>query len=98
MTQQKQKIDGLTRVNLYIKETMINATSSSSICRYCGRSRHRENICYHKHGSPLRTNNKGVKGAYSHKGRIYIHYGKMVIPLNFTIEFYKFYHVVKGFT
>jgi len=73
---------------------MINVTSSSSICGYCGRNIHKENIYYCKHGYPLRTKSEGSKKTYRHNGRIYSHRRKN----DLTIEHCKIYHVVKGFT
>nr|KYP36406.1 Retrovirus-related Pol polyprotein from transposon TNT 1-94 [Cajanus cajan] len=60
----------------YIKERLINATTSFS-CTHCGCLGHTESIYYRKHGFPSHNDNKHNKVTFNRNGKLCTHCGKM---------------------
>lgn len=80
VSQQERQFLGanfMINVNVEDKGAMVNVANSPSVCSYCGRIGHTENVCYRKHGFPSNGDNKGSKGSTNHSGKHCTHYGKV---------------------
>ncbi|XP_025982783.1 uncharacterized protein [Glycine max] len=74
VAQQERQLLGNSSPNLNFEPKDVSINAAKTICDYCGRIGHTENICYKKHGMPLNheTRNKGTSGRKSctHCGRM----------------------------
>ena len=67
VAQQERKLLGNSSPNLNFDPKDVSINVAKTICDYCGRIGHTENICYKKHGMPLNheTRNKSTGGRKS---------------------------------
>ena len=72
--QERQLLGNSSSPNFNFESKEISINAAKSICDYCGRMGHTENVCYKKHGMPLnhetRNKSNGGRKTCTHCGKI----------------------------
>ena len=73
VAQQERQLIGNSTPDLNLEPKDISINAARIICDYCGRTGHTENVCYKKHGVPLkregRSKNTGGRKTCTHCGK-----------------------------
>ena len=74
VAQQERQLLGNSSPNLTFESKEISINAARSICEFCGRAGHTENVCYKKHGMPLnheaRNKTYGGRKSCTHCGKM----------------------------